>query len=397
MTNQEPEITDTPQAKAKISTFTFCVSVTLALVIGVIVGTRIGDFVPSFLYSKQSVNLASVEQTYAALAQNHDGTLDQQKLIEGASRGLVQAVGDPYTEYFNKQEAKTFNDDLSGTFSGIGAELDQKDNKLIIVSTLPGSPAEKAGLASNDVITAINGSDTTNLSIDKAVAAIQGKAGTVVKLTILRDNALKDFTMTRQTINDPSVTSAQKGTIGVITISRFDNDTAALARKAAQTFKNNHVTGIVLDLRGNGGGYLQAAQDVSSLWLDKGQVIVTERRGSTITATDRAEGDPILKGIPTVVLVDGGSASASEITAGALQDHHVAKLVGEKTFGKGSVQDVINLANGAELKVTIAKWYTPAGKNINKQGIKPDITVAVGKNDSPDNDTQLNKALDLLK
>jgi carboxyl-terminal processing protease len=381
-----------------ISILTFCVSLVLALGIGVIVGTRAGQLNLGVLgNNNQTLDLNSVQHTYATLSQNFDGKLDKQKLIEGANRGLVSAAGDQYTDYFNKQEAEQFSDDLSGTFSGIGAELDKRNDKLIIVSPLDNSPAKKAGLKAEDIVAEVNGQDTSSWSIDQAVATIKGKPGSSVKLTILRGSEVKSFTITRATITDPSVTTQQKGSIGIMTISRFGADTAPLVRKAAQTFKDSQVTGVVVDVRGNGGGYLQAAQDVASVWLDHGQVIVTERRDSTITSTERASGDPILKGVPTVVLVDGGSASASEILAGALQDNHAARLVGEKTFGKGSVQTLFDLDYGAKLKVTIAKWYTPGGKNINKQGITPDVAIAVGKNDTKDNDTQLNSALMLLK
>lgn len=388
----------TQPPKKGISVFTFCLSIGLTLVVGVILGGRSDQLTAYFLKNEanQNLPLTSLQQTYNTLKQEYDGKLDQKKLVEGANKGLVEASGDPYTVYLNKTEAEEFNKDLDGTFSGIGAELDKKDDKLIIVAPLDNSPAQKAGLKPADIVAKVNDQDTSSWSIDKAVSEIKGKEGTTVKLTIIRADEVKDISITRDVITDPSVKSEQKDGIGIIRISRFGNDTAGLVRKAAQTFKAANLKGVVVDLRGNGGGYLEAAQEVSSVWLKSGAVVVTEK-GPHDSQTNRATGDPILNGVPTVILIDGGSASASEIVAGALQDNGAAKLVGEKSFGKGSVQKFVDLADGAKLKVTIAKWYTPKNKNISKQGIKPDVAVVYGKDSTKENDPQLNKALELLK
>ena len=225
---------------------------------------------------------------------------------------------------------------------------------------------------------------------------IRGEEGTTVKLTILRGNETKDYTITRAIINNPSVTSSVSNGLGTITISRFDTETGNLARIAAQDLKNQNVKSIILDLRNNPGGYVDAAQDVASLWLDN-KVIVTERTDNVIKSTIKSGSNALLAGIPTIVLVNGNSASASEIVAGALQDYKAAKLVGETTFGKGSVQKLISLDNGAELKVTIARWYTPNGKNITNGGIKPD-TVTNLTQDNIDNsvDPQVDAAKNIL-
>jgi carboxyl-terminal processing protease len=380
-----------------IPIFAFCVSVVLALMVGVILGTRSDELMPGLFKKKtDQLELASVQATYNTLKQRYNGTLSTAKLVEGANRGLVDAAGDPYTVYMNKKEAEEFDKDLDGTFSGIGAELDKKDNKLVIVAPLDDSPALKAGVKAGDIVARVNDEDTSEWSIDKAISKIKGKAGTTIKLTIVRNDEVKDISITRAVITDPSVKSEQKGDIGIIRVSRFGNDTGSLVRKSAQTFKDANVKGVVLDLRGNGGGYLEAAQEVASVWLDNGAVVVTEK-GTHESQTDHASGDSILKGVPTIVLVDGGSASASEIVAGALKDNQVAKLVGEKTFGKGSVQKTFDLAKGAKVKVTIAKWYTPHGTSISKVGIEPDVTAAFGENSTRENDPQLNKALELLK
>jgi carboxyl-terminal processing protease len=346
------------------------------------------------------LDYSSVNQVYKILKNDFDGSLDRTKLIDGAKQGLVAATGDPYTEYFNPKDAKAFNDELTGSITGIGAELgtDSQSN-IVVVSPLSGYPAEKAGLKPHDIIAAINKTTTQGMSIDAAVSKIRGNPGTQVTLTIVRGSAKPfDVTITRQKITVPSVKYEEDGNIGYIKITQFTDDTVSLAQKAAQEFKSKNVKGVVLDLRGDPGGYLNAAVGVSSLWLNNGQTVVQERRGTTVIGTEYATGDNILKDLPTVVLIDGGSASASEITAGALHDNNDATLVGTKSFGKGSVQQVENLPDGSELKVTIARWYTPKGKNIDKQGITPDTVVNISDEQvAAGQDPQKDKAMALVQ
>ncbi|HEU5121735.1 MAG TPA: S41 family peptidase, partial [Candidatus Saccharimonadales bacterium] len=325
--------------------------------------------------STEVLDFSSVEKTYQALQQNYDGELDTQKMIEGASRGLVSATGDPYTVFMDAKESEEFNKDLSGNIGGgIGAEIGVRASQPTIIRVLVGNPAEKAGLKAGDVILAVNDQSAANWTADKAVSEIRGDAGTTVKLTVARGNETKEFTITREVVNNPSVQSVVQDGIGVLTISRFDQQTGTLARQAAESFKRQGVRGVILDLRGNGGGYLDAAQDVVGLWLDN-KIVVSERVGDKVTEELRSGSNSILDGMPTVVLVNGSSASASEIVAGALQDYKKATLIGEKTFGKGSVQKMLDLGGGATLKVTVARWYTPNGKNITKEGIAPDQAV----------------------
>lgn len=392
----------TEQPKKQVSMSVFA-GVLLVVALGAfIIGTRSSGVFAMFGGGQNKelpgqLDLSSVQDVYSQLKSSFDGKLDTQKLVEGAKKGLTDAAGDPYTVYFTDEEAKQFQDDLEGKFSGIGAELEKKGDNLFIRATLDDSPARKAGLQDGDIIVKVNDQETTKWSVEKAVSEIRGDKGTTVKLSIVQAQQLKEVSIVRDNIINPSVkTEITSEGIGVLRVSRFADDTSSLARQAAADFKQKGVKGVILDLRGDGGGYLSAAQDLSSLWLKPGKVIVEERgqENKKLLAT----GSPLLEGIPTVVLIDGGSASASEIVAGALHDHGAAKLVGEKTFGKGSVQTIQDVKSGGQLKVTVAKWFTPNGINISKEGIKPDVEVTVSRDDiAAGNDAQRAKALDLLK
>jgi len=364
-----------------ISKGVFFSSIAIVAVIGFIAGTRgnelLGAVGPLFGLKIETgtLDLSSVQKTYQQLKANYDGTLDTQKLIDGASKGLVAAAGDQYTVFMDAKESKEFDDDLTGQIGGgIGAEIGVRDGKPSIIRVLPNNPAEKAGLKAGDVIALVNDQSTNGWQADKTAAAVRGEAGTTVKLGILRGAESKEFTVTRATVNNPSVESAVENGIGTLTISRFDDETGSLAEKAAQSFRQQGVKGVILDLRGNGGGYLTAAQDVAGLWLTN-QTVVSERTNGKVVDELKSGDNALLAGIPTVVLVNGSSASASEIVAGALQDHKAATLIGEKTFGKGTVQKLLDLGGGTKLKVTVARWYTPNGKNITKEGISPDKNV----------------------
>ncbi len=366
----------------------FFISSVLVVALGsFIVGTRADSLGLSSLFQSKSgpaqLDLSSVQGAYDVLRTNYEGSLDQSKLIEGAKRGLVEATGDPYTTYFSEKEADAFFNDLEGEFSGIGAELGRRENRLIIVSTLDDSPASEAGLLANDAIVTVNGEDASTWAIDRGVANIRGEAGTTVKLTVRRDQELKEFSIVRKAITNPSVKSEiTADNIGILRISRFgENETYALAKQAADQYKSKQVKGVILDLRGNGGGYLNAAQQIAGLWLNN-KVVVTQRAGGKVTDTLKTGTGAPLQGIPTVVLIDGGSASASEILAGALKDHNAATLIGQKTFGKGSVQTFKPVPGGGQVKVTIAKWFTPNGRNISEKGIEPDTAVAFSPADS---------------
>ena len=333
------------------------------------------------------LDYTSVNQVYQMLKTNYDGELNTNKLLDGMKAGLANATGDSHTEYFNTSEAKDFNNQLSGTFTGIGAELgkDAKGN-LQVIAPIDGFPAAKAGLRAQDLIAEINGTKTAGMTVDAAVSAIRGPKGTEVTLLIVRGDQVLTLKITRDDIKVPSVNSKiLDGNIGYLQISQFSDDTDTLAQKAAVEFKQAGVKGIVLDLRDNPGGLVDAAVDVSSMWVPEGKVVLQEKRGNTVTKTYKANNNNLLRGIPTAVLVNEGSASASEITAGALHDNNVARIFGAKSYGKGSVQSVLGLSGGAELKVTVAKWYRPDGQNIDKKGITPDQTVTMSEDNYKNN------------
>jgi len=391
--------------QSRISASMLVIGIILILGIGYVAGTYNNQIMtaiaPTFglKVNKDTLDLSSLQDTYQALKANYDGDINDTKLVEAANKGIVSALGDDYTVYFNAAEAQSFNDDLSGSIGGgIGAELSVRNERVTIVRVLADNPAQKAGLAVGDAITAINDVDVlATETLNDVVMKIRGDVGTTVKLGVLRDSGKEVFTITRAEVTNPSVYSSVQDGVGILTITRFDDQTGALARAAAESFKTKNVSSVILDLRGNGGGYLTAAQDVAGIWLNN-KTVVTEKTNGKVVDELTSGSRAILEGIPTVVLVNGSSASASEITAGALQDHGAAKLVGEKTFGKGSVQRLLNLPGGAELKVTIAKWYTPNGNNISKEGIVPDEVVKLAIEDlNASRDPQLKAAKELLK
>jgi len=323
-----------------------------------------------------SLSTDGLQELYSKLKENYDGDVSKDDLLDGLKKGTVAAVGDPYTVYMSPSEAKDFNSDLDGQFDGIGAELAQEEGVIVIVSPIKGTPAEKAGLQPRDILAEINGESTAEMTVSDAVKKIRGEKGTEVKLAVIRNGEKLDFAITRDTIDIPSVEWKEESGIGIITISKFSSDTTGLVRKAAQEFLDKKIDKVILDLRGNPGGLLDQAVGVSEVWLDKNSTILDEKRGGKVVQSFKSQKDPLLKNVKTIVLINEGSASASEIVSGALKDNNKATLMGEKSFGKGSVQQLLELGNGGALKVTIARWYTPGGINIDKEGIKPDKEVA---------------------
>lgn len=346
--------------------------------------------------SNKTIDLSSVQKTYQELIANYDGKLDTQKLIYGANRGLVEAAGDPHTVYMDPDETKEFDKSLSGQIGGgIGAEIGLRNNKPTIIKPLENSPAQKAGIKAGEAIVKVNDEASSDWSVEKVVSKIRGEVGTSVKLTLLSGGQTREVSVVRQNIVSPAVESEIDGEIGILKVNRFGDDTVSLSRKYASEFVEKGVKKVILDLRNNPGGTVGAAQGLLGIWLDN-QIAMTERRGSEIVKTLRTTGTPILGNMKTVVLINGNSASASEITAGALREYGKATLVGQKSYGKGSVQIVLGLPGGSQMKVTEARWYTPKGKNIDKTGIEPDVKVDLSSDDVNNNiDPQMDKAKSL--
>lgn len=329
-------------------------------------------------------------------------SLDANKLFYGAIDGMLSATGDPYTTFFDPEENREFQEDISGTFDGIGAEMGIKDEVLTIIAPLEGTPAEKAGLMAGDKVVKINGETTSGLSLEEAVNRIRGKKGTEVTLTIFRggEEETRDITVRRDTILVKSVRFEMKEDgIAYVRISRFGEDTEQEFNAAVRDIRSNKAKGLVVDLRNDPGGFLETAVNIGSLMLPKGQVVVMEENAQGERKELKAKGGDVLSGLPTVVLINEGSASASEILAGALRDNRDnVILVGKKSFGKGSVQELIPLTKDTSVKITVARWLTPKGSQINKVGIAPDTEVSLTTEDVENKrDPQLDKALELLK
>ena len=391
-----------PARKVSLPTFVFTLLIVLA--VGFILGTRsrqimavIGPVVGIHADASQ-LDLSTTDEVYHLLKENYDGSVKNDALVDGATKGMTAALGDPFTIFMTKSEATDFSNSLNGRVSGIGAEIGMRSNQPTILRLIDNSPAKSSGLEAGDQITAVNDKSMIDMSADKTATAIRGDIGTTVKVTIKRADGSHTYTITRASVTDASVDARMQGSTGILTIRRFDNDTGDLAQRMGAKLKSQGATSIILDLRNNGGGELNQTGSVAGLWLDNGKTVVTVRKNNVIQQTIGATGTPSLKGLPTLILTNGDTASASEIVTGALLDSGAAKTLGEKTYGKGSVQQVFPLDSGQELKVTIARWYTPGGKNINGTGFKPDKPVAMSADDiNAGRDPQLDAALAQLQ
>lgn len=353
-----------------------------------------------------NVDMASFWKAWNALSENYVITHSSSTLptakerLYGAIGGLADSYGDPYTVFFPPEEAKTFAETISGSFAGVGMEIDVKDGVLTVVAPLKGTPAEAAGIKAGDQIATINGESTEGLSTGKAVKKIRGPIGTQVVFTIIRGGKPSEIKVTRDTIQVPETKDSLDEKSGVYTIAlyEFTSNSASLFSEAFERFKASGSRKLIIDLRSNPGGYLDAAVDIASHFLPKGATIVTEDFGGkepNEVHTSLGYNDLPAK-TKVVVLIDGGSASASEIFAGALQDAHVATLIGTKSFGKGSVQTLLDL-DGGSLKITVARWVTPDGHWIMGNGITPNISVPYTAADATaKRDPQTARAIEFL-
>ncbi len=328
--------------------------------------------------------------------------IDRDKLILGAISGMVRSLDDPYTEFLPPVESKQFQEDIRGSFEGIGAEIGMRKGILTIIAPLKGSPAEKAGLKAGDKILQIDSTSTAEVLLDEAVRKIRGPKGTTVRLIVLRNSFDKprEFKIVRDTIKVQIVeTEVKPDGVFVIKLHQFTENAAIDFRKAVQEFYASNSKKLVFDLRNDPGGYLQIAVDISGWFLPAGEITARERMADGAEEIYRSPGYKLFENVPTVVLVNQGSASASEIVAGALRDIRNIKLVGTKTFGKGSVQEVQALPGGSSLKITIAKWLTPKGTEINGKGLEPDVTVELPKEEDqdPKKDLIMEKGIEVLK
>ena len=397
----EQDSSPAPERKVNLTT-TIILSVVM-LVVGLAIGVNwdgISGKINTYLGGKQvtSLDFSSLDDLYKELSYNFDGALDKNKLLEGAKHGLVDGAGDPYTYYMTAEEAAEFNKELEGDVgAGIGVEIGQRDGFVKVLRTTPDNPARKAGVLAGDIIYKADGEDISGLGVEEIAKKLRGEAGTTLHLTVVRNNEEKEFDLIRETINNVSVYSEYRGDTAIITLTRFDQDTGTLTRKEAEKALQKNVKKVIIDLRNNGGGYVTAARDVASLWID-GKVVLRQKsvNSSKPEETFATRGQAILANTKTIVLTNGSTASASEIVVGALKDYDLATIVGEKTYGKGSVQALRNLKHGELLRVTVAKWYTPNDVNINENGIEPDVKVERSfEQINKEIDPQLDKALEL--
>ena len=396
--------TDYPEWKEKkVSLGNAIIIGAVLAVIGGFVGANFNHFfggLSTYFGNSKNAELgdSGLDELYNKLAYYYNVDVDKKKLLEGAKKGMAEAVGDVYTEYMDAEEADNYtNGVLHGNVgAGIGVEMGLRDGYVKVLRVLPDNPALKAGIEIGDIFYKIDGEEVYALSTSEIAKKLRGEAGTEVTVVMARDGKELEFKMKREEINNVSEYVTYDGDTAIITITRFDNNTGTEVQKEAAKFKEKGISKVILDLRGNGGGYVSAAQDLLSLWLD-GQPILTQK--SVHFGTEKintSSGKAILKGMKTIVLVNGSTASASEITAAALKEYGKATIVGTKTYGKGVVQKMYNLSGGGILKVTVAEWLTPKNNSIDGEGVTPDVEVERTAEDiNKMRDPQLDKAKSL--
>jgi len=390
------------------------IAATVAIVLATNIGTYFGSGVISSLIGRNTGTLTAAEYQQAEkwqklffikeqLNQDYDGTIDEDAMLEGAIKGMTESLKDPYTVYFNKQEYEDFNTQTEGNYSGVGLQVKADGDNIIVVGLFDESPAKKAGILPNDVIEKVDGTSVTGSELEKAVSLMKGAEGTTVKLTLYRTGKGEfELTLTRAKINIETVSGEMiDSQVGLITVTMFDNNTAQNFKKKLDELKGKGMKSLIIDLRGNPGGLLNECVDMASNFIEKDKVIVSTIDKYNSKKEYKSTGGDYV-GLPMTILTDQGSASASEIFSGAMRDYKIGTLVGTTTYGKGVVQTILDIGDGTALKVTISKYYTPNGENINKIGIKPDVQVVypdslLSQAYDRSKDPQFTKALEIAK
>ncbi|WP_455749377.1 lmo1851 family serine protease [Peribacillus simplex] len=364
----------------KIKKFTFIMGIFLVIFLTAGITTialTFGDEKVESLAPDKHAEFEKLYTTYDKIKDNYYEEVDEEKLVDGAINGMIKSLDDPYSAYMDKKEASSFHESISSSFEGIGAEIQEQDGQIMVVSPIKGSPAEKAGVKPNDIILSVDGKSVEGLSSSEAVLKIRGEKGTKVDLSISRagESEPLELTIKRDTIPIETVYAEMLDDgVAKIQVTSFSEHTVQELKTALEEMSKKDMEGLVLDLRGNPGGLLEQAIEMASLFVPNGEVVlqVEERSGKKVVY--KSENDGELK-IPVVVLIDDGSASASEIVAAAVSESADIPLIGVKSFGKGTVQTAEDFEDGSNFKYTAAKWLTPEGNWIHKKGIKPDITV----------------------
>lgn len=326
--------------------------------------------------------------------------LDREEMVFGAIEGMVRALGDPYTTFFKPEDEKMFREDISGSFEGIGAEIGIRDDTITIISPLEGSPAQQAGLRAGDRVVGIDDTSTQGMSLNEAVQLIRGEGGTTVILTVARNGTTQEISIVRDTIRVPVISWENREGVAYVRLFSFSATSPTEFARVMGEVRAAGLERMVLDLRNNPGGFLEAAQRIAGWFVEPGETVAIESFGDLEREDElyRAVGSGAMRDVALVVLVNEGSASASEIIAGALRDLRDTPIVGTQTFGKGSVQELESLRKGA-IKVTVAKWLTPNGTSISDEGIEPNIVVEIEDPEElePEEDPQLERALEVVR
>lgn len=389
-------------SKEVIIVFVLC----LGFGAGFFINQKLNEQLYTDLYSQDTINFSMLAEVWRKINENFvfEDKINTEAMVYGAVKGFVSALGDPYTSFFDPEEAEEFQKDLEGTFEGIGIQIAKKEGKVKVVAPIKNTPAERAGILAGDVIEKINEEDVSNIELDMIVKKIRGEKGTTVTLNIKRDNEDKVFKIKRDTIRVPNcelefINAEDGNKIAILSIFQFSETTSKdVKTEVNKIFNTNNVKGIVLDLRNNPGGLVNEAKNIASLFLKKELPIVKECDKKNECTWLSSDGPGKLADYPLIILINEGTASAAEILTGALEANiENVTIVGDTSFGKGLVQRIVYLSDGSIIKITTEEWYTPRDKQIHEIGIEPDIKIEITKEDiEKEKDPQLEKAIELI-